>query len=339
MNDTNPNSDPIDSTHWRGRKVLVAGGCGFVGARLGRMLVDAGATVRIADSLVRGSLDAIADYRGRVEFMEGDLTHPDHAHAACDGMDTVFHLAANAAGVTYSGSHHATMLYQNGMLGLTVIEAARQTGVDRLVYFSSSCVYREGAPVPTPEDQGWVGPPEASNRGYGWAKRLGELHGELCAAESDLSLTSIRPVNITGAGEHYDLELGHVIPALIHKAFTAEDHLLVLGTGKQTRSFIDAGDVCRIAMLLAERGRDIDAINVSSPEEITIGQVAQMVIDGTGLDLPIVFDPTGPQGPARKAADITHLLEFLDGDYAFKPLAQSIKEMVEEFRRDHLGRD
>ena len=325
------------SDFWQGRSVLVTGGCGYIGSHMTRHLVRHGARVRVADSLFRGSLDAIAEVRDQIDFMRVDLTHPDAADMACDGVSTVLHLAANASGIRYSSSHHGVMLIQNGMLALNMMRAAEEAGVERYVFYSSSCVYPNDAPVPTPEAIAENNTPEQGNLGYGWAKRIGEMVMDLRRNETTMKMTALRPVNVCGEGEHYDLEIGHVIPSLIIKAFAAADTLTVMGSGRQTRSFIDVHDLCEITLRVAAEGAEIDVLNVSSPVETTIGQIAEMVVRATGRDdLRIAYDTTQPEGTKRKLSDVSRLQSFL-GDYAFTPIEKSIEAMVAEYR-ETVGR-
>ena len=323
----------MTSSFWSGRAVLVTGGCGFSGAHLVRHLVRLGARVRVADDLSHGSLERIADVRDAVDFRRLDLTRRDDAAAACDGVEIAFHLAAIASGLRYSSRHHATMLTANALLALHVLEEARAAGVGRYVLFSSSCVYGDDAPVPTPEAWGTVGDPERTHSGYGWAKRVAELQARLVALEHPMTVTALRPVNVCGFGEHFDLETGHVIPALIRKALAADGALDVMGSGAQTRSFIDARDLADIAIRVAERGGRIEALNVSSPREVSIAEVARLVVQAAGRpELAVRFDPREAEGARRKMPDLSALHDFL-GDFAFTPLEESVAGMVDDYRQ------
>jgi nucleoside-diphosphate-sugar epimerase len=319
-------------TGWQGTSVLVAGGCGYVGGHLVRRLVKAGAKVRVVDDLSRGSVAALADAREKVEFIQADLRRPDVAAKACDGIACALNLAANASGIRYSIANQPQMFFDNASASINVLEAARKAGVKRYIYFSSSCVYPDNAPIPTPEEYGDTGTPESGNVGYGWAKRVGELQASLYRDRSPMSITCVRPVNIFGEGEHYDLEIGHVIPSLIMKAMAA-DRLKVMGSGRQTRAFVYVGDLADICMRIATDGGAIKAINVCSPEETSIGQLAHMVVKAIGRpDMPIDFDTSAPEGAPRKFADVKRLLEFLGGDYKFTSLQTGIQRMVDEYR-------
>jgi nucleoside-diphosphate-sugar epimerase len=321
-----------DQQSWKNVKVMVAGGCGYVGGHLVQRLVKAGAQVRVADDLSRGSESVLEPVKDQVEFLKLDLRIPEAAERACQGMHTVFNLAANASGIRYSISNQAQMFHDNAAVTLNVLEAARLAEVKRYVYFSSSCVYPDGSPVPTSEEHGTRDAPESGNLGYGWAKRIGELQGQLYRKFAEMSVTSMRPVNILGEGEHYNLETGHVIPSLIIKANRAEGALEVMGSGKQTRAFIYVGDLCDIAMRIALEGHHIDEINACSPEEVTIGEIAHMVVDAVGRkDLTVQFDPSQPEGPRRKAADVTKLMEFL-GEYQFTDIREGIQRMADEYK-------
>jgi nucleoside-diphosphate-sugar epimerase len=166
-----------NTNFWRGKRVLVGGGCGFLGSYLTPQLVEAGARVTVVDSLDNGSLDRLGPAVEQVEFVQADLRDASVCERVTRGRDVVLNLAAKAYGMDYSRAHNGDMLVYNLLCTLTPLEAARRNGVERFLVVSSSCVYPDDATVPTPELDVFTGLPEQVNEGYGWAKRIQELAG------------------------------------------------------------------------------------------------------------------------------------------------------------------
>jgi nucleoside-diphosphate-sugar epimerase len=320
-------------TYWRGRSVLVAGGCGFIGSRRVRELVRLGARVRVADNLSRGYADRLADVFDQIEFYKCDLCEAIAAERTCEGIDTVFNVAACSRGALFTARNHSRMLRENVLIQAQLLEASRRKAVNRFIFFSSACVYPRDAETPMSESAANDGPPSLDSWGYAWAKRVGELHGTLYRSEHGLRVTSLRPFNVCGTGEYYFGNGCHVIPDLIRKAESARRSIRVLGAGSQTRSFIDVTDLAKLTLIIAERGADIVAVNVASPREISISYLCRMVLQATGrTDLKIRFVPAGPTGAMRSVPDLGLLIKIV-GPYEFTPLKDSIQRMVAEYRR------
>lgn len=293
------------SEFWNARKVLVTGGCGLIGSYLVEHLLASGARVRVADSLLSGSLDNLRSCAGQFEFLQLDLQDRAACRQAVRGTDTVFDLAARTVGIGYSSRHHGEMLYDSLMISLNMLEAARREGVERFLVTSSSCVYPDGSPVPTPEGAAERNIPEAPNAGYGWAKRIAELQGGYYAQEYGLKVAIVRLVNAYGPRYHWDHEEPHVIPALIRRLLAREDPLLIWGSGRQTRSFIHGSDVARLMKLMMERAANAVPVNIGWEEETTIADLVAELTAIAGYEGRIVFDTSKPEGPARKGLDLT----------------------------------
>ena len=288
---------------WRGTRVLVAGGSGFVGSHLVARLLDAGAHVSATASSDATLRRFLAPLLGRVTPFVGDLRDPAHARAAVRGQRVVFDLAARVGGIAYNAAHPASLFRDNLEPFFSVIEAARLESTPRFVVTSSACVYPRDASVPTPEHEGFVRVPESTNGGYGWAKRMEEYLAEAYHEEFGLDVCVARPVNAYGPHDTFDPERSHVIPSLIRRVLEGENPLRVWGDGTATRSFLYVDDVVRGLMAVAERAQQTGAINIATDEEISIGDLARLVVRLSGRDTVIEFDPAKPSGQPRRVCD------------------------------------
>ena len=323
------------SEFWHSRKVLVTGGCGLIGSYLVEHLLRDGAQVRVADSLMSGSLDNLRGCAGQFEFLQLNLQERAACQQAVRGMDTVFDLAARTVGIGYSSRHHGEMLYDSLMISLNMLEAARQASVRRFLVTSSSCVYPDGSPVPTPEGAAKRNLPEAPNAGYGWAKRIAELQGAYYAREYGLEVAIVRLVNAYGPRYHWDHEEPHVIPALIRRLLAGERPLRIWGSGRQTRSFIHGSNVAMLMKLMLERAANAAPVNIGWTEETTIADLVSELTAIAGYKGEIIFDTAKPEGPARKGLDLA-LQQSLVPD--FRPrvsLREGLRETFEAARQHY----
>jgi GDP-L-fucose synthase len=295
---------------WRGRKVLVTGGTGFIGSFLVELLVAAGAHVRVVGRLQKGSLDNLASVREDIEFLQGDISQLGLARQATAGQDVVMHLGAKLTGIGYNVSHSGDMFYQNAIVNLQMMEAARLAQVPRYLCVSSACVYRRTAPVPTPEEEGFVDDPEPTNFGYGWSKRLAEVQARAYAKQYAMQIAIVRPYNAYGPRDDFQWATSHVIPATIRKVFEHEE-VVVWGDGSQLRTFVHARDVARGMMLAVEKYAQPDPINLASGELISIRDLVFLVRHLAGRDVPVRFDASRPSGQDVRQADLRKARQLL----------------------------
>ena len=316
---------------WGGRAVLVTGGNGFIGSHLVELLVKEGARVTSTASTEAGRFRYLDRVKQDIRTVVGDLADPDIARRAVRNQDTVLHLAARVGGIQYNLDHPASIFRDNMTAFLSVMEAARSEGVPRFVVTSSACVYQRHCTVPTPENEGFVGRPEPSNEGYGWAKRMEEYLAAAYAGEYGLCVRVARPYNAYGPRDNFGEASSHVIPALIRRVVRGEDPLVVWGDGQATRSFLYATDFARGLMAVAEHSRDAEAINIGSDEEVSMGDLARMIVEESGQSTRIVFDPSRPTGQPRRACD-TRKAQRLLGYRAAVPLREGLRQTLEWYR-------
>ena len=314
---------------YKDKNVLVTGGNGFVGSFVVERLLKEGANVSVVSRTQKKFLSHVEN---DVKFVKGDLLNRDDALKACKDQDFVFHLASKVAGIGYNIEHSGTMMTENSIMSLNMLDAARKSNVERYQYISSTCVYPREASIPTPEGEGMLGDPELSNLGYGWAKRVGELQAKMYAKEFGMKVSIIRPMNAYGPRDDFDPETSHVIPALIRKIINAKTEVSIWGSGNQTRSFVYVDDVARGMLIALEKLTAPDPINIGTDEEIKIKDLVSMIVNITGMnDLQIKYDKTKPEGQLRKTADTKKAEELIQ----YKPkysLEEGLKHTIDWYR-------
>jgi GDP-L-fucose synthase len=321
---------------WENKKVLVTGGAGFVGSHVVEMLVQKNAVVRVADNLENSDTSNLVNVKEHFEFLSTDLRDPDGCQMAVDGMDVVLNVAARVGGVSYNSARPASMFRDNMLIGLNVLEAARIHGVERFLAVSSACVYSRDCTIPMRESDGFVGVPERSNEGYGWAKRMAEVQARAYAEEWNMKVAIARPFNSYGPRDQFDTERSHVIPSIIRRTYGGEDPLDVWGDGKQKRSFLYVTDFARGLLELIEKYPVPDPINLGSDEEIGIGDLAAMIVRISGKSPAIRFDSTKPSGQPRRNCDSTKAKEKI-GFKAKVGLEEGLTRTMEWYRRSSSG--
>lgn len=289
---------------WSTQKVLVTGGCSFIGSHLAEALAARGASVRIVDDLSSGRRENIEILlaTGKVEFLEMNLLEPGNAQRAVEGIDHVFHLAANHGGRGYIDLHQAACATNFALDGL-MIRAAHQAGVKKFTFASSGCVY----PTTLQDDpqeivyltEDVVGPPYESDGLYGWAKLMTELTLQAYHRDYGFKCASLR--YFTAYGERC-LE-NHAVVAMIARAFVRQDPFIVWGTGEQIRNWTYVSDIVDGTILAAEKIDDGTAVNLGTMERTRVIDAAAEILRRTGVKSRLQPDPTKPTGPYNRVAD------------------------------------
>lgn len=324
-------------TFWNRKKVLVTGGGGFIGSHVVERLVssDRGARVTVAARMTPENKRNLSAVIKDVRVIKADLRDPAACRRACKGQDVVLNMAGVVGGVGYNSRHHGSLFRDNMTLALNMIEAARLEQVSRYLVVSSACVYARDCVIPTPENEGFRGEPEQTNRGYGWAKRMAEYLGRAYAEEYGMKIAIVRPYNAYGPRDHFEPEKSHVIAALIRRVCKGENPLKVWGDGKSTRSFLYVEDFARGIIDVAEKYPKADPVNIGSASEVSIKDLARAVMAAAGRDGRIIFDPSKPSGQPRRTCDTTKARKTA-GFQAAIPLAEGLRRTVAWYR-EHLG--
>jgi GDP-L-fucose synthase len=306
---------------WIGKKVLITGGCGFVGSHLAEKLVKEGATIRAVDDVKRGKRENLKAVEKDIEIVVGDLSDPHACAKVCKGMEIVMHLAAKIRGIGYNVNHHGEMFHSNAIMNINMMEETRKADVERLLYVSTVGVYPSDSSVPTPEEDAFKGDPSTSEFGYGWAKRMGEIQSRCYKDEYGMKIAIVRPFHVYGPRDDFNLETAPVVPSQIRKVLEAKDVVTVWGNGEQTRAFTYVADEVAGMMLAVEKYPVSDPLNIGTDEEIKIKDLVKLIVELSGRDISIEFDLTKPSGAPRRCADISKARELI----GYKP-AVSIKE-------------
>lgn len=311
---------------WRAKKVLVTGGAGFVGSYLSETLLNLGSAVSITSK--SGDISNIWKIRKNISVHRGDLKDFSFAKRASRGKEIVLNLASRVAGIQYNVEHPALMFGENVEIAKNIIEASRLNSIERFLVVSSACVYPRYCTVPTPEKEGFLGDPEPTNLGYGWAKRVNELQGRFYNEEFGMKVAIARPYNAYGPRDNFDPQISHVIPGIIKRVFDWENPLVVWGSGKQTRSFIYVEDLVRGLISTVEKYSVADPVNIGSDEEISIEELANMIVELSGKKIKIKFDKTKPDGQPRRKSDTRKARKVL-GFKTKVPLKDGLRSTIQ----------
>lgn len=298
---------------WDDRSALVTGGASFIGSHLVDALLERGAAVRIVDDLSSGTLENVRDHveAGRLELIEADLREPGVCRSACEGIDVVFHLAADHGGRGYVDLHQAGPA-SNLFLDGVVFHEARMATVDKVVFASSGCVYPNYVQTDPGEElfltEDMVKPPHDADNMYGWAKLMGELTLEAYHREYGLKAVSCRYFTVYGPRGVEN----HAVIAMIAKAFLGHDPIEIWGDGTQVRNWTYIADIVEGTILAAEKIDDATAVNLGTMERVTVGDAIRLVLECTGHDADIETRPDMPTGPLNRVADNTLAKKLLE---------------------------
>ncbi len=297
---------PDTRAFFRDRTVAVTGGTGFIGSHVVEQLLCLGAQPIVLSR--RPESTFLQHCIHRIELRQCDLESYESTRKALEGASVVLNLAAKVAGLEYNSTHPASIFHENMQIFLNVLKAVQELKADRLLVTSSACVYPRHCSIPTPENEGFVGEPEPTNSGYGWAKRMQEYLGAQYAREFGLSVSIARPYNAYGPRDNFDVASSHVIPALIRRAFESKNgYLNVWGDGSHSRSFLYVDDFARGLLEVAARYPMADPVNLGSEEETTIRELATRIADLVsrvrGVPIQPRFEPAGLTGQPRRSCD------------------------------------
>ena len=271
-----------------GKRVWVAGHRGMVGSAVARQLERENCTV-----LTVG--------RDRLDLRD---TAAVGAWMAAEKPQAVVLAAAKVGGIVANDGWPADFLYDNLAIENAIIHGAFNAGIEKLLFLGSSCIYPKFAPQPISEDALLTGPLEPTNEWYAIAKIAGIKLCQAYRRQYGCDFISAMPTNLYGPGDNFDLTSSHVIPALIRKAHEAKQAkastLTIWGTGSPRREFLHVDDCASALIFLLKTYSGDGHVNVGSGTDVTIDELAHLVMDVVGLDAQLVHDTSKPDGTPRK---------------------------------------
>jgi GDP-L-fucose synthase len=305
-----------------GRRVMVTGGGGFLGRHVVDRLRDAGA----AEIVVPRSRDY--DLRERAAIDQ----------ALADGRpEVVVHLAAVVGGIGANRANPGRFFYDNAIMGIQLIEAARVAGVAKFVTIGTVCAYPKFSPVPFREDDLWNGYPEETNAPYGLAKKMLLVQCQAYRAQYGFNAIYLVPVNLYGPGDNFDPTSSHVVPALIKKCIDARDARVpvidVWGSGSASREFLYVDDAADGIVLASEKYNDGDPVNLGVGHEITIRELVALIARLAEFTGEVRWDATKPDGQPRRSLDTSRARDRF-GFVARTSFQDGLRETIDWYERN-----
>lgn len=277
-------------------KIYVAGHQGLVGSALVRLL-----EVRGFDNIVT---------RTRTEL---DLTNQVEVSSffETERPEYVFLAAAKVGGILANKSRPAEFIHQNLVIQDNIIHASYETGVKKLLFLGSSCIYPKFAPQPIKEEYFLTGELEPTNKAYAVAKIAGITQCQSYNEQYGTNFISVMPTNLYGPNDNYDLESSHVLPALIRKFHEAKqgghESVTLWGTGSASREFLHVDDLASACVFLMQEYSGSEIINIGTGEDLPIKELAELVRSVVGYEGAIEWDSSKPDGTPRKLLDVSKL--------------------------------
>jgi GDP-L-fucose synthase len=315
---------------WKGKRVIVTGGAGFLGRHVTARLTQGGAddifVPRIEDYNLVDSKDIERMYVEALRGREASST-------------TVIHLAANVGGIGANLEHPADFFYDNLMMGVELMHRAYKAGISKFVAIGTVCAYPKFTPVPFKEDDLWLGYPEETNAPYGLAKKMMLVQAQAYRQQYGFDAIFLLPVNLYGPGDNFNLRTSHVIPALIRKAVEAKESgaqsLSLWGDGSPTREFLYVEDAADGIVSAAEKYDGGEPVNLGSGYEISIRDLAIMITRLAGFAGELVWETDKPNGQPRRALDVSRASQYF-GWRAQTPFEEGLRRTIAWFMANRV---
>lgn len=316
-------SEPV---RWEGRRVLVAGGTGFLGRRMVQRLNDAHARVV---SVSRGEGCDLRD-RGQAERFMNDFS-----------PEVVFNFAANQGGVLYQEQQPATIFHDNLLIVVNTMEAARAAGVQRYVSIIAGCAYPDYTPDGILREKDFdAGPMHESADNYGITKRVAVMQAKHYRRQYGFNVTSLALANSYGPGDHFGSDRSHALAALLRRYYEAREsgasEVVVWGRGGAERDWLFADDAISGILRALDRCPDYPLLNIATGRAVTTAALAETICRVVGYPGRTVFDPSKPEGPAKKTLDVSTMRRLLDWGPP-TPLEEGVRQTLlwlEEHRQE-----
>ncbi len=281
-------------SYWNEKTVIVTGGAGFLGSYV------------VEGLRARGCREIVVPRRTTC-----DLRDPQAIAGLLERTqpDVIIHLAAVVGGIGANRERPGEFFYDNLLMGVHLIEGARQAGVEKFVTVGTVCAYPKYTPVPFSEDNLWSGYPEETNAPYGIAKKALLVQQQAYREQYGFNGIYLLPTNLYGPGDNFDPNSSHVIPALIKKCVDAiengDEYIEVWGNGSASREFLYAADAAEGILLATEKYDGAEPVNLGAGREITIKGLVETIAKLTGFNGEIRWDTSKPNGQPRRNLDTT----------------------------------
>jgi|TARA_B100001971_G_C18260826_1_gene586704 GDP-L-fucose synthase len=303
------------------KQILVTGGSGFLGNYVVKKLLEKG--------IPKEQISVPNRYNC-------DLTDGNNCHRIVKGKDVVIHLAGNGGGIGYNRKYPGSIFYDNTMMGIQLMEAARKEGVEKYVTIGTVCSYPKFAPIPMKEEDIWSGYPEETNASYGLSKKILLVQGNAYRQQYGFNSIHLLLVNLYGPKDNFDPEQSHVIAAMIKKFYDASNSgqdVALWGTGKVSREFLYVEDAAEGIISATEQYNKPDPVNLGNDSEITIKKLAEIISNVIGYKGKIIWDSSKPDGQPRRRLDINRAKK----EFGWSPqvdIISGLKKTIDWYRQN-----
>jgi GDP-L-fucose synthase len=308
---------------WEDKRILVTGGAGFLGSHLIGKLKERG-----AKQIFIPTEDKF-DLREKTDIIR--MYEEARAHI-------VIHLAARVGGIGANMKYPGEFFYDNLIMGIQAMEYARRYKVEKFVALGTICAYPKFTRVPFREGDLWEGYPEETNAPYGLAKKMLLVQAQAYRKQYGFNAIYLLPVNLYGPGDNFHPEHSHVSPGMVRKFFEAtankQEEIILWGTGRPTREFLYVEDCAEAICLALEKYNKPEPVNIGSGFEISIKDLARLIVKLTGFRGRIIWDKTKPDGQPRRRLD-TSKAEREFGFRAKTGFEEGLKKTVDWYRENY----
>ena len=315
---------------WDGKRVIVTGGAGFLGSFVTQQLAQRGAQDVFIPRIENYNL---------IEPQGIEVMYADGLKGVDARNVVIIHLAANVGGIGANREHPAEFFYDNLMMGVQLMHQAYKKGIGKFVAIGTVCAYPKFTPVPFKEDDLWNGYPEETNAPYGLAKKMMLVQAQAYRQQYGFNAIFLLPVNLYGPRDNFNLQTSHVIPALIRKALEAKERgdaeLPVWGDGSPTREFLYVEDAAAGIISAAEKYNGSEPVNLGSGYEISIKDLAEMIVRLTGYGGKIAWQTDKPNGQPRRGLDVSRARDYF-GWQAQVPFEEGIRRTIEWYQTQRM---
>tara|TARA_B100001094_G_C18131201_1_gene772400 strand:- start:311 stop:1243 length:933 start_codon:yes stop_codon:yes gene_type:complete len=299
---------------------------------LGRVLITGG-TGMVGSAFLNLDVDSEFVFVGSKEY---DLRIPEHSKDMIyhHEPEAIIHLAAKVGGVKGNTDFVADFFYENTMINCNVLNAAHEAGVSKVVSLLSTCVYPDDVKYPLTENQIHSGNPHSSNFGYAYAKRMLDIHSRALRQQYGRNYVCAVPNNLYGPHDNFDLENGHVIPALIRKIWEAKMYGTIpqfWGDGSPLREFTYSNDIAKALMLVLDKYNDPHPVNIGNVGEVSIKSLVDMICRNLEYTGNVVWDETKPSGQFKKPSSNANFIKAGWDVQDYTSLEQGLKETCDWF--------